>query len=247
MDLAVVTSFDRVNAMFDKATVGQVLSYQEDTYLTEDSSVVLGVDERGALTLACCLFHPQGGGQPADRGWVEDVAVNPIRDTATGRVVLVPDVDEALVPGWAVGATVTTRVDRVLRLRHAALHTAGHLIEAAGRSLGWELAGNNHFPGQARIEFTPGEGTVPDSPDRRERASEALRRFVAEAVICDLAVVSDTGEDGRRVVSIGQVHAAPCGGTHVRSLAALAGVELEVKVKKGRIRVSYTAEHVAMP
>jgi len=222
------------------------LSYQEDPYLTEDSSVVLGVDERGALTLASCLFHPQGGGQPADRGWVEDVAVTPIREAATGLVVLVPDGDEAPVPGWT-GATVTTRVDRVLRLRHAALHTAGHLIEAAGRSLGWELAGNNHFPGQARIEFTPGKGTIPNSPESRERASEALRRFVAEAVVCDLAVVSKTGEDGRRIVSIGQVHAAPCGGTHVCSLAALAGVKLEVKVRKGRIRLSYTAEHVATP
>ena len=57
---------------------------------------------------------------------------------------------------WVAGQRVSTRVDRELRLRHAALHTAGHLVEAAGRDLGWELAGNNHFPGQARIEFTPG-------------------------------------------------------------------------------------------
>ncbi|MFD7204632.1 hypothetical protein [Streptomyces sp. NPDC059893] len=43
---------------------------------------------------------------------------------------------------------------------------------------------------------------------------------------------------------LGELHAAPCGGTHVRSLGDLDEVVLPtLKVKKGRIRVSYTAAH----
>ena len=108
-------------------------------------------------------------------------------------------------------------------------------------------AGNNHFPDQARIEFTPGAASVPDTPQDREQDAKRLREFVSEAVAADLAVTAHTDDTDPRVVEIGQVHAAPCGGTHVRSLAAVAGVELQVKVKKGRIPVSYTAEHAATP
>ncbi len=236
-----------MNAMFTGMQSAQTLGYLEDTYLTEAPSSLAAVDESGALLVETCLFHPQGGGQPADVGWVDDVPVTPIKDHATGQVLLLPQTS----PGearheWAVGSTVTTRVDRDLRLQHAALHTAGHLIEAAGRSLGWELAGNNHFPGQARVEFTPGTGTLPETPGDRERDGTLLSGFVADAVAEDLAVNAATDGDGRRIVSIGELHAAPCGGTHVRSLGALAEVAVEVKVKKGRIRVSYTANHADM-
>jgi Ser-tRNA(Ala) deacylase AlaX len=45
-------------------------------------------------------------------------------------------------------------------------------------------------------------------------------------------------------VHLDALHSAPCGGTHVRSLGDLADVVLPtLKVKKGRIRVSYTATH----
>nr|WSY57369.1 hypothetical protein OG999_49415 [Streptomyces sp. NBC_00886] len=46
------------------------------------------------------------------------------------------------------------------------------------------------------------------------------------------------------MVHLDALHSAPCGGTHVRSLGELADVVLPtLKVKKGRIRVSYTATH----
>jgi Ser-tRNA(Ala) deacylase AlaX len=51
--------------------------------------------------------------------------------------------------------------------------------------------------------------------------------------------VVTASEGGSRLL-----HAAPCGGTHVRSLGDLADVVLPtLKVNKGRIRVSYTATH----
>lgn len=236
-----------MNVMFIEMRPRQTLSYLEDTYRTESPSSLAEVDESGALLVETCLFHPQGGGQPADVGWVDDVPVTPIKDHANGQVLLVPQSSAGeAAHEWVVGSTVTTRVDRDLRLQHAALHTAGHLVEAAGRSLGWELAGNNHFPGQARVEFTPGAGEVPETPWDRERDGKLLSAFVADVVAEDLAVSAATDVEGRRVVSIGEAHAAPCGGTHVRSLGALADVAVEVKVKKGRIRVSYIANHADM-
>ncbi|MFJ9376518.1 hypothetical protein [Streptomyces sp. NPDC101455] len=71
-----------------------------------------------------------------------------------------------------------------------------------------------------------------------------LRAAVAGAVADDLPVSARYLSDGRRVVHLDALHSAPCGGTHVRSLGDLADVVLPIlKVKKGRIRVSYTAAH----
>ncbi|MFG1685477.1 hypothetical protein ACGFNP_35320 [Nonomuraea sp. NPDC049269] len=219
--------------------------YLEDTYLTSvDTSVTAtGYDEVGGTWVAVRhnIFHPQGGGQPADHGWLGECEVVPVRHAATGLVML----QGAGLDGLSEGDVVRARVDADLRLLHAALHTAGHLVEAAGRPEGWTLAGSNHFPGQARVELTPPEaGTRLADAEEREKAADRLRAFVAAAIADDLPVTAEHDDEGRRVVRLGDMHAAPCGGTHVRSLADLREVTISaVKLKKGRIRVSYTASH----
>ncbi|GAA2439189.1 hypothetical protein [Streptomyces macrosporus] len=140
---------------------------------------------------------------------------------------------------------VEVRIDLPARIAHAALHTAGHLIEAAGRAQGWVPAANNHFPGQARIEFTaPRPDARLDTPEGREEVTEALRTEVAEAIAQNLPVTRENDAEGRRIVYLAHLHSAPCGGTHVRRLGDLADVVLPtLKVKRGRVRVSYSATH----
>ncbi|WP_215732144.1 alanyl-tRNA editing protein [Lentzea atacamensis] len=220
----------------------QVRTYLDDTYADQADTTVIAVGERDGRPWAAvehCLFHPQGGGQPADRGWLDDVEVVPVR-AESGLVVTEG-------PVLAVGQRVRARIDLQLRLTHAALHTAGHLVEAAGRARGWELAGNNHFPGQARVEFAdPGHDPRLADPAGREEVTAELRKAVAAAVDENLPVTAETDGRGRRVVCLGALHAAPCGGTHVRALGDLEDLVLPtLKVKKGRIRVSYSAAHGA--
>lgn len=217
--------------------------YLDDTYLTEVVTRVAAVrSDAGEVQVAVRdnLFHPQGGGQPADRGWIGDREVTPVLGT-DGLVYL-----RSAVPRTELGEddVVLTRIDAGLRLLHAALHTAGHLVEGVARAEGWMMAGSNHFPGQARIEFTLGTG--PDLADIALRAEMSGRiQAAVDAAIADvLGVTATESPDGRRVVRIGDLHEAPCGGTHVRSLADLADVTISgLKQKKGRIRVSYTASH----
>lgn len=205
--------------------------YLEDSYLTEVVTRVLVVGETG-VAVRENLFHPQGGGQPADRGWIGNLEGVPVRGE-DGLVYLAT----AEPTGLDAGDVLRARVDAETRLLHAALHTAGHVVDGVARGLGWTWAGNNHFPGQARIEFTALDGL--DLTD----AAERIQTGVDAGIAADLAV-SASKRDGLRVVRIGDLHEAPCGGTHVRSLADLATVSVSgVKVKKGRIRVSYTATH----
>ncbi|MFD1536879.1 hypothetical protein [Nonomuraea guangzhouensis] len=224
--------------------------YLEDTYLTSvDTSVTAtGYDETGGKWVAVRhnIFHPQGGGQPADRGRLGECEVVPVRHAGTGLVVLhAAESQGAGLDGLSEGDVVRARIDADLRLLHAALHTAGHLVEAAGRPEGWTLAGSNHFPGQARVELTPPEaGSRLADGEEREKAADRLRVFVAAAIADDLPVTAELDDEGHRVVRLGDMHAAPCGGTHVRSLADLREVTISaVKLKKGRVRVSYTAAH----
>ncbi|MFE6336847.1 metal-dependent hydrolase [Streptomyces sp. NPDC057798] len=211
-----------------------------------DTRVIM-VGDRDGLPYAAvehCLFHPQGAGQPADRGWLADADVIPVRDPESALVVLVAPEGGALPP-VTVGQSVRTRIDMRSRMTHAALHTAGHLVEAVGRLQGWQMVSNNHFPGQARIEFRmPQPDARLADPEGREEATAALRDAVATAIAADLPVFARYEGGGRRVVHLDALHAAPCGGTHLRSLGALAEVVLPtLKVKKGRIRVSYSATH----
>ncbi|MGW1340776.1 hypothetical protein ACWCOV_06945 [Kribbella sp. NPDC002412] len=213
------------------APVAQHPIYLEDSYLTEVVTRVLAVGDTG-IAVRENLFHPQGGGQPADQGWVGDLLGVPVRGE-DGLVYLVTSEPAPL----EVGDVVRARVDAEARLLHAALHTAGHLVDGIARGLGWTWAGNNHFPGQARIEFS-----APDAVELTD-AAEQIQAGVEAAIAAEL-VVTATERDGLRVVRVGDLHEAPCGGTHVRSLADLASVTVSgVKVKKGRIRVSYTATH----
>ncbi|GAB3962822.1 alanyl-tRNA synthetase [Actinoallomurus acanthiterrae] len=226
----------------------QMAVYLEDTYLTAVTAHVVATggtaDGETWVAVRENIFHPQGGGQPADRGRLGECEVAPARDPETGLVVL-HSRDDRTLDTLREGDVVEARVDPDLRLTHAALHTAGHLIEAAGRAEGWVLAGNIHFPGQARIEFTPAETAASlADPEDREKAADRLRARVAAAIAEDLPVTAEHDAEGRRVVHLGDLHAAPCGGTHVRSLADLADVTITaVKMKKGRVRVSYTASH----
>ncbi|WP_433175718.1 hypothetical protein [Actinoallomurus sp. CA-150999] len=235
----------------------QTAVYLEDTYLTAVTAHVTATgstaDGEAWVAVRENIFHPQGGGQPADRGRLGECEVAPTRDPETGLVVLHSRDDQGhTLDALAEGDIVEARVDADLRLLHAALHTAGHLIEAAGRAEGWALAGNIHFPGQARIEFTPAESAASPTetaasladPEDREKAADRLRARVAAAIAEDLPVTAEYDAEGRRVIRLGDLHAAPCGGTHVRSLADLADVTITaVKMKKGRVRVSYTASH----
>ena len=225
----------------------QVSAYLDDTYLEQVDTRVIAVGEKDGTPWAAVErspFHPQGGGRPADRGWLEDTEIIPVRDRESGLVVaMVPQ--GGSLPALAEGQKVRARIDLQARTAHAALHTAGHLVEAVGRMQGWEMVASNHFPGQARIEFqAPRTDPRLADPEGREEVTAALRAAVAAAVADDLPVFARCLADGRRVVHLDELHSAPCGGTHVRGLGDLAEVALPtLKVKKGRVRVSYTATH----
>lgn len=222
----------------------QTCTYLYDTYLDHIDTRICAVGTHEGSAWAAveeCIFHPQGGGQPADRGWIDDTPIVPVRDRATGLILARGQYSTS---SFRIGQYVNTRIDRTTRLENSAHHTAGHLVEAAGRLQGWALAANNHFPGQARIDFVANDDVRLTSEVGRREITAALRTTVREAIAARLVVTSRIDPDGNRTVDIADIHSAPCGGTHVRTLGELAEVAIPtIRVKRGRIRVSYSASY----
>jgi Ser-tRNA(Ala) deacylase AlaX len=231
------------------ARAAQEQAYYGDTYLTEAEAYVVASsqsagegDDGGTspwIVVSPNIFHPKGGGQPSDEGTVDGVPVTPGRSD-DGLVIL------ALSEGApSIGAAVHCSVDAEKRRLHAALHTAGHVLGALGEARGWRHSGHSHFPGQARLDFDP-EGHEDElaTPELREAVRAELQTGMEQALASGGAVAASVDGTGHRTVTIEGVNAEPCGGTHVRSLADLANVRiLDVKIKRGAIKVRYEAEH----
>ena len=140
--------------------------YLSDTYLLEldkckvlEATVEPSAEGNGTSKLTLVLdrtvFHPQGGGQPADKGTITaagkphlEIAFVSMRkdDKAICHESMVPN---ATSEAWSqsVGTLVHCEVDKPSRVMCARVHSAGHLIDAAVQELGlkWIPGKGYHF------------------------------------------------------------------------------------------------------
>jgi len=193
--------------------------------------VEVGDDGRPFVRLDETLFHPQGGGQKADRGKI------------AGRVVVhvTKDGDEVnhyleSTTGLAVGVAVAVEVDAAWRATGSAWHTAGHLIAALVERRWPELraASGHHWEGEARVDFSPGDARLADA------VAKELPGLLTEAIEAQLPVKVVGDPFISRAVVIGNFSPLPCGGTHIEHTGRLPRVDIaRVRVKDGKLRVSY--------
>ena len=181
-------------------------------------------DGRYAIELDRTLFHPQGGGQPADKGWIAGVPVEAVMQRGENVLhILQQPLDLA---------EVELRVDAVTRLLHSRWHTSGHLVGYAGEECGWQPVKAHHWPGEGRITFVSKENApVPTA----EKLLAIVQPWLEGKLSRSIAF-----EDGRRKVGFGELPAYLCGGTHVETLKEINGITVTgMKVKKGQLAVNY--------
>lgn len=177
-----------------------------------------------AVVLRATLFHPQGGGQPSDIGWIGEsqvlrVAQDPER--------IVHYVDHPVQLGM-----IQIRVDEQRRQLNARLHSAGHLIGHFIQARGWMPIKAHHRPGESRVQFKPAESA-------EELDVETVQRGIEQWIAADLPRLTSLRE-GAREIGFGDLSAYGCGGTHVRSLKDLGTVTIDsLAQKKGTLSVHY--------
>ena len=184
-------------------------------------------EDQFAVTLQSTIFHPQGGGQPFDTGWLGDSQVLRVIQEAD-RVVHY--VDRPVEPG-----PIIARVDEQRRALYTRLHSAGHLIGNAGESLGWMPIKAHHWPGECKITFTRGHAAQAIDA---EAIQTRINQWIAEDHARHMTL-----EDGTRKVGFGELPAYACGGTHVQALSELGQVTiLALSEKKGALSVRYSLD-----
>lgn len=152
----------------------------------------------GAVAVRETIFHPQGGGQPSDRGTItaaDDPTlafdVKLVRKLPNGVVLHAGDRAGQCSPGLASepvvfreSQSVVLKIDNATRAHHSRLHTAGHLVGLAVRALEGAVGAvtelkASHAPGQAWVEFG---GSI--AGEHRD----AIQAKVDEMVAADLPV-----------------------------------------------------------
>ncbi len=235
------------------------LKYLNDTYVDTDEGVVqrVGRDDRGPyIVLNQTIFYPQGGGQPSDVGSIQSdqLVINvSFVGFSDGQVLHYiseepPGIDEL------VGRSCGLRLDRSRRMRHARLHTAGHLIAGVidAQRGSMRAAKGFHFEEGPYVEFEgEPEGDAESLLVTLQAKIDTLigenPRVTASMVSYDelkqrcWSVPPSLPQDKPlRTITIHQLDPVPCGGTHVGSLSELGTVSvLKMKKRKSATKISY--------
>lgn len=227
------------------------------------------------------IFHPQGGGQPSDEGFMKwtspgttatdsltndslSFQVKAVRmDAINGSQVLHLGSFTTMAASSQLhpGDEVTQILDEEKRLLYSRLHTAGHVLGSAVRSLleteipGFDELKASHFPDSAGCEFLGAiegkwKGPIQERVNEYVKKSmpveidfwteDDFRREGLERLIPDRRLLPP-GEDRFRVVRIVGAEVYPCGGTHVDTTDLCGDTTVKkISRSKGISRVSYT-------
>ncbi|HEX7551180.1 MAG TPA: alanyl-tRNA editing protein [Candidatus Methylomirabilis sp.] len=226
-----------------------VPAYEREPYLQSLETDVIRVGterDRQFVILAETILYPEGGGQPADQGWVGKAAVEDVRK-----------VDEEIrhyLAGPPPGGRVQVALDWVRRFDHMQQHTGQHLLTAVvEQRFGWHTTAF-HLGGQVSdIELD----TAKITPEQLVGLEEAIAAEIRAARLVTARRVSPEeyamlpvrtrglpeGHTGDiRLVEIAGIDLNTCGGTHVRSTAEIEGLKLlGTEGMRGGTRLFYVA------
>ncbi len=195
--------------------------YYCDPYIQEFQARVverLTWQNHPAVILDQTAFYPEGGGQPADHGTLNNVPVLDVQlrqeDKAIVHVLARPLEDEDVIG----------RVDWDRRFDHMQQHTAQHILSQAfirvahAQTVGFHLGERYTTIDLDREDLTPELIEQAEALANRviEENREVRPRFVTEEELDRLHVRRPPKVEGPiRVVEIEAFDIVPCGGTHV--------------------------------
>lgn len=230
--------------------------YIDDASLFEADAKLIstGKDERGEyFLLDATIFYPQGGGQPADQGYIEI-------DNVKYDVTHVKNYDGEIrhYVNSDLSALINNSCKMVVegerRMVNSKLHTSGHLISNILESLykNYKAVRGHHFPGECYVEFAI-RNPIPREIDI-EKLNQEINKIVDSNLIIEQQYISSNELDDYcpnlpysipknekvRLIKIAPFPFQPCGGTHVKSSIELHGLRISKQKLNGRtLKISY--------
>jgi len=229
------------------------LLYLEDTYLFTTSATFLEVreHEKGtAVILDQTIFYPQGGGQPSDTGYIRGAQgvfrVDFVGLDAEGMVWHIGEFEEG---SFVSHESVVLEIDQGKRILHARIHSAGHLLDVALKSMGTSLvpAKGYHFPQGPYVEY---QGEVNDTESLKNVLEQKINELIVQDIPVKKEVLAEEEAEARglhapigksvRVVSFQGDEGCGCGGTHVTLSREIGTVTIrKISSKQGVTRIAY--------
>jgi alanyl-tRNA synthetase len=214
--------------------------YYTDSYLREFEAQVTGRSDDGTrVSLDRTAFYPTSGGQPFDRGSINDVAVVDVLEDGERIVhVLAGPLDAGRIAG---------KIDWERRFDHMQQHTGQHLLSAVIADLFGYTTVSVHF----------GDESSTLDLDTRSLTSEQVTEMEgrANAVVTENRPVHITFESAEtvaglrkaparqgilRIVTIDGLDRSACGGTHVRATGEIGSIMVRrIERVKQSVRVEF--------
>ncbi|KAJ9598278.1 hypothetical protein L9F63_011042 [Diploptera punctata] len=231
-----------------------VFKCQEDSFLKEYSSKVISC-EKGQIKIVYngkkadlsgyevvmedTILFPEGGGQPSDHGFLDELAVLQVTRRGTQAIHFV----ETPLP---IGKTVKQTINWERRLDHMQQHSGQHLITAiADQEFGYSTTSWWLGEEESYIEL--------DTPSMKAVELENLEKNVNEKIRAGTPVIVTVYDDVNdpklnnvrtrglpedhkgqvRVVTIEGLENNMCCGTHVSNLSQLQVIKI-LRVEKGK-------------
>jgi len=237
------------------------LTYLSDTYLMNSTAMCQSVIRRGDglcdVILDRTIFYPKGGGQPSDTGKIELAAglleVKAVSLSATGVVLHTCSLLSGNLP--SEGEILDLSVNSNERMRNAANHTAGHLIDLALQLLPYkrDAIKANHSPAESWVQFNgdhlpPGETTDTIRESLTGKIDELIKQNLPTYQITptaeQAAALGISAPAGKTVRIIGfkgyEDFARGCGGTHLASSGEVGAIMIHgIRARKGTLSVTY--------
>jgi len=233
------------------------LLYYEDAYLREFKAKVLKVSGN-YIILDRTAFYPEGGGQPADHGFLEfngtKTKVYDVKKTSGNIIVHFIE-----GPAPKEGEEVKGLIDWNRRMNLMRHHTATHLIMgAARRILGehvWQTGAQKDVE-QSRLDITHPKRLAREEINRiEELANEAVMRNMQVEIFWMPREEAERAYGFRlyqggvvpgreiRVVKIGDWDVEACGGTHCKSTGEVGLIKIirTERIQDGVERIVFSA------
>nr|CAB3472449.1 unnamed protein product [Digitaria exilis] len=168
------------------------LVYFDDMWALRSAATVLAVHQeeggRVAVVLDATVFHPQGGGQPADTGVISAAGARFLVEDVRAKDGLVfhygrfDDAGEGCEHRFKEGESVSLEVDAERRSFNSRLHSAGHLLDICVHNVGLfqlEPGKGYHFPDGPFVEY---KGAIPQDQiqDKKNELEREAKRLISE-------------------------------------------------------------------
>lgn len=227
-----------------------------------------GEDGRNALILESTIFHPQGGGQPYDTGYIFNTESNSkfiVQDVRSKDGVVYHYGHFENSSGecdWKLeeGLPVLLFVDEERRKLNSRLHSAGHLLDICMQNVGLdylEPGKGYHFPDGPFVEY---KGSISQSElqNKQKELELEANTLISKGGMVIAAVLTYeeaselcggklpdyiSKESSPRIVRYGNYPGCPCGGTHVSDISEIKNLKVsQIRTKKGLTKVSYRVD-----